>query len=287
MITLTKEQAQQIEDVLWTLEQHNKLYYGETHNTVIEANKALSAIRAAIAQEQEPEYKGWYCAHCERGVDGSEVTLHEQHEVCGRVITNDVPPKPVMQEPVISEVFRICDAYESGFGHGAKNDGLNDGSIFADKRQGEAYELGYAEGVNRSKREQAEQEPLVRFCPGCGSIGEVDSKYRDCCPDGIKARLVPSRFAEECQGLFNLAIGNVAPVREPVAEIIGFERTNDMRGVKRIPRIKWNVPLWEDESPLQLGNLYAAPVEPVKQEPVCKTCEALARTVMMDQIGKA
>lgn len=160
-------------------------------------------------------------------------------------------------------------------------------------------------------QEQAEQEPLVRFCPGCGSIGEVDSKYRDCCPDGIKARLVPSRFAEECQGLFNLAIGNVAPVQEPVAwvkynhltdtydtpdgtkisseladnvacvadvlhiasirenqraeqepvaEIIGFERTNDMRGVKRIPRIKWNVPLWEDESPLQLGNLYAEPV---------------------------
>lgn len=114
MITITKEQAQQIEDVLWTLEQHNKLYYGETHNTVIEANKALATIRAARAQEQ------------------------------------------------------------------------------------------------------AEQEPLVRFCPVCGSIGEVDSKYRDCCPDGIKARLVPSRFAEECQGLFNLAIGNVAPVREPV-----------------------------------------------------------------------
>ena len=101
--------------------------------------------------EQEPEYKGWYCAHCERGVDGSEVTFHEQHEVCGRVITDDVPPKPVKQEPV--------------------------------------------------------------------------------------------------------------------AEIIGFERTNDIRGVKRIPRIKWNVPLWEDESPLQLGNLYAAP-QPVKQEPV-------------------
>lgn len=52
MIVLTDEAVQQIEDVLWTLEQHNKLYYGETHNTVIEANKALAIICAARAQEQ-------------------------------------------------------------------------------------------------------------------------------------------------------------------------------------------------------------------------------------------
>jgi hypothetical protein len=38
------------------------------------------------------EFKGWYCAHCQRGVDGSEVTFNEQHQVCGRVITDDVPP---------------------------------------------------------------------------------------------------------------------------------------------------------------------------------------------------
>lgn len=39
------------------------------------------------------EYVGWYCAHCERGVDASEVTYHEQHQVCGRVITDDRPPR--------------------------------------------------------------------------------------------------------------------------------------------------------------------------------------------------
>jgi hypothetical protein len=38
-------------------------------------------------------YSGWYCSHCERGVDASEVTYHEQHTVCGRVISNDQPPK--------------------------------------------------------------------------------------------------------------------------------------------------------------------------------------------------
>ena len=45
------------------------------------------------------EYVGWYCAHCERGVDASEVTYHEQHQVCGRVITDDRPPKPAPSIP--------------------------------------------------------------------------------------------------------------------------------------------------------------------------------------------
>lgn len=45
------------------------------------------------------EYVGWYCAHCERGVDASEVTYHEQHQVCGRVITEDKPPKPAPSIP--------------------------------------------------------------------------------------------------------------------------------------------------------------------------------------------
>lgn len=45
------------------------------------------------------EYVGWYCAHCERGVDASEVTYHEQHEVCGRVITDDRPPKSAPSVP--------------------------------------------------------------------------------------------------------------------------------------------------------------------------------------------
>lgn len=39
-----------------------------------------------------PEYNGWYCAQCQCGVDGSDVTFHEQHTVCGRRITNDRPP---------------------------------------------------------------------------------------------------------------------------------------------------------------------------------------------------
>lgn len=50
------------------------------------------------------EYIGWYCAHCERGVDASEVTYNEQHTVCGRVITDDKPPKPT---PIIPEGWKL------------------------------------------------------------------------------------------------------------------------------------------------------------------------------------
>src|SRR5690606_16810065 len=28
------------------------------------------------------------------------------------------------------------------------------------------------------------EEPFVRYCPGCSSVGPVDGGYQDCCPDG-------------------------------------------------------------------------------------------------------
>jgi hypothetical protein len=57
----------------------------------------------------------------------------------------------------------------------------------------------------------AEPEPMARFCPGCGSVGEVPSKYRDCCPDGGRARVIPESLAKHCRDLFQLAINAAAP----------------------------------------------------------------------------
>ena len=56
--------------------------------------KAIEARMTGAQPAPNDEYIGWYCAHCERGVDASEVTYNEQHTVCGRVITDDKPPKP-------------------------------------------------------------------------------------------------------------------------------------------------------------------------------------------------
>ncbi|WP_219209180.1 hypothetical protein [Variovorax boronicumulans] len=50
-------------------------------------------------------------------------------------------------------------------------------------------------------------EPATRFCPGCGSVGEVPDTFRDCCPDGARARVIPAALANHCRELFKLALG--------------------------------------------------------------------------------
>lgn len=45
----------------------------------------------------------------------------------------------------ISKVYMICNAYESGFGHGIKQDEQT-GDYYADPECNEAYHLGYAQG---------------------------------------------------------------------------------------------------------------------------------------------
>lgn len=49
-------------------------------------------------------------------------------------------------------------------------------------------------------------EPLVRYCPGCSSVGPVDDGYQDCCPDGSEARMIPRPLAEKCRDTFSIAI---------------------------------------------------------------------------------
>lgn len=58
-------------------------------------------------------------------------------------------------------------------------------------------------------------EPVIRFCPGCGSVGPVPDTFKDCCPDGKHAREIPEPLAQRCRDLFYLALeANTA--QEPV-----------------------------------------------------------------------
>lgn len=86
-----KQPAQQQEPFgyLWPTGMHPEFRYTQQKRDGVDG---MPVYTFPPAQQQEPEYKGWYCAHCQRGVDGSEVTYHEQHTVCGRVITDDLPP---------------------------------------------------------------------------------------------------------------------------------------------------------------------------------------------------
>lgn len=69
--------------------------------------------------------------------------------------------------------------------------------------------------------QQATPEPVLRFCPGCGSVGDVPDTFRDCCPDGAKARLIPTSLAHSCHDLFKLAIGAAqqSATPEPVGDV--------------------------------------------------------------------
>jgi hypothetical protein len=61
-------------------------------------------------------------------------------------------------------------------------------------------------GTEPSEQPAAPGEPMTRFCPGCGRIGAVSENVRDCCPDGIRARLIPESLAQHCRDLFYLAL---------------------------------------------------------------------------------
>lgn len=52
----------------------------------------------------------------------------------------------------ISRVYRICNRYESGYGHGLKQDGLDlTRTPHSDVEMGEAYQIGYEAGVASSQ----------------------------------------------------------------------------------------------------------------------------------------
>lgn len=50
-------------------------------------------------------------------------------------------------EYMVSRIVEICDAYESGIGHGVKNDNLP--APYGDTELNEAYMIGYGIGQNK------------------------------------------------------------------------------------------------------------------------------------------
>jgi len=91
---------------------------------------------------------------------------------------------------------------------------------------GDAYKLlvGYVNRRNSVAAQAAHVAPaeeLARFCPACGSVGDVGPAYRDCCPDGNEARPIPKRLAAKCHELFKVALSTMraaAPASPAQAE---------------------------------------------------------------------
>lgn len=72
------------------------------------------------------------------------------------------------------------------------------------RERNEWVDAGYAAAASAAP--QAGVEPLTRYCPGCGRIGPVEGEYRDCCPDGNEARMIPVALAEKCRDTFRIAV---------------------------------------------------------------------------------
>ena len=61
-----------------------------------------------------------------------------------------------------------------------------------------------------------QQEPMVRFCPDCGHLQGASEPATRCCPDWIRARIVPRNFAETCRATFNRAIERAHGIKENI-----------------------------------------------------------------------
>lgn len=74
---------------------------------ILDAIEELKAKAEPQPAQPTPndDYNGWYCAHCQCGVDVTEVTYREQHTACGRVITNDRQPAQPTPELVPADAI--------------------------------------------------------------------------------------------------------------------------------------------------------------------------------------
>ena len=64
---------------------------------------------------------------------------------------------------MISKIFKICNAYESGVGHGSRLDGKNI-PPYQDPGCNEAYQIGYSAGTDMVDIRLVQKEPACEKC---------------------------------------------------------------------------------------------------------------------------
>lgn len=83
---------------------------------------------------------------------------------------------------MVSRVYQICHWYESGYGHGIKNDGLDlSKTEFADAESGEAYQIGYDAGLEKFRRHANGKEPSIPDGDKLPPTAELDIDPANAC----------------------------------------------------------------------------------------------------------
>lgn len=95
-----------------------------------------------------------------------------------------------LKKPIISDVYMICDAYESGIGHGLKKDGHDDrqGDLFSNPLHGEAYRIGYKRGHDKT--------PAVAYAIKDHEIAQAVNELRDIAVQYHGAEQLRERIAQ-------------------------------------------------------------------------------------------
>ncbi|UBB19525.1 hypothetical protein [Comamonas odontotermitis] len=129
-------------------------------------------------------------------------TLVTRMEVLHKMATAQAE---VQAQPVAlpGDLIKSVDAWfakNTGLGGCSDNDVAELAAIFT------AHQALPADALNAT-------ELLTRYCPGCGHVGPVEAQFRDCCPDGNQARMIPEALAKKCHDTFKLAITSVLDVQ--------------------------------------------------------------------------
>ena len=157
-------------------------------------NSATEAERAPSV-DKESAFYGWAQ---KRGIAGQAYKALRDAFMDG--YDNGQAARAIPQaaaEPVKRRsVLAICDAYESGMGHGLQRDGHSSGAIWGDPECVIAYELGYKEGADRISA-APDRAPSIDSYPVepmsmsmCGSLDYLKG-WNDCLA-AIVAGGVPS-----------------------------------------------------------------------------------------------
>lgn len=96
--------------------------------------------------------------------DKLEGAVEEVLEFDAGTMDDELKLTRLFGDSTISQVYMLCDAYESGYGHGLQLDRhdneLND--LYADPRHNEAYKLGYRKGQRLSNRQNPTSPEAIR-----------------------------------------------------------------------------------------------------------------------------
>lgn len=135
------------------------------------ARKALAELSEAVEVCAYSLDKGEGFDEAWEGVKKAENNAHKWllidagkvHDRLRAIKRQQASPSPAVAQPASKrEIFAICNAYESGYGHGRKKDGLDlSRTPHSDPNCGQAFQIGYEAGVKRAQELEAAALPAA------------------------------------------------------------------------------------------------------------------------------